>query len=76
MGLREIISGATNAEGKYDDVYLPKKAGLFGTPATEPTLERYLGAALVVSAGALAFRLWRSKGPGRRKLQRARDNDS
>ena len=73
VGLREIISGNTNSDGDYDDVYLPQNVGVVGEPATDPIIEKFAGAVFVLFAGALAFRLWRAKGPGRRKLRRERE---
>ena len=74
MGIREIISGAKNAGGEYDDVYLTKKVGLFGMPATELILDKVAGTTLLILAGAFAFRLWRAKGPGKRGLRRGRES--
>lgn len=75
MGLKEIVSGKTNAEGKYDDVYLPKNTSIWGSPDSnlQPIVLAVIGGAAF--AGATAFRLWRTRGPGRRKLQRERETD-
>lgn len=75
MGLKEIISGATNAEGKYDDVYIPKNTSIWGSPEGDPPIRVLTTIAGVVLAGATVFRFWRTKGPGRRKLQRELEAD-
>jgi len=75
MGIREIISGATNADGKYDDVYLPKKAGIWGSPGVDPAAVTLAAIAGTLLAGATVFRLWRARGPGARKLRRERETD-